>query len=128
MKRITIIAFAIMILMGLIGVSQADGRWEDEEITISPRVLVLDYSGTRITIHTKIQASEVVGSSVYIEVNSAGRVDPCSVFADDCGNLVAKFEVEQVRVFVQPPSAEIILHGDLVSGGKYSATGSIEVK
>lgn len=128
MKRITITAFAVMMVMGLAGISHGAGNWEDEEITISPKLLVLDYSGTRITVHTNIQASEVVMSSVYIEVNGSAAVQPCAVFSDLCGNLVAKFMVEDLRALVEPPSADITLHGAYKDGGEFFAEGSIGIK
>lgn len=128
-RRISAIMFAaVIVISSSSGIVQGQGRWNDEKITISPKVLVLDYSGTRITIHTDITASEVAGSSVLVEVNGYGPIEPCSVFADLCGDLVVKFEVVEAIPYVQPPRAEITLKGEYLSGGSFSATGTIIVK
>lgn len=127
MKRISVITFALAIAMCLSGTAHSVDRWEDT-ITVSPNVLVPDYSGTRLTIHSIIPASEVIGESLYIEVNGEGPIEPCLVYVDLCGNIAAKFEMEAVNAYIEAPSAEITLYGCGVNGEDFSATAIVKVK
>ncbi|HSG28152.1 MAG TPA: hypothetical protein VLA34_06710 [Candidatus Krumholzibacterium sp.] len=128
MKRITVITLAAIVVMSLSDISLGTGRWENEGITISPQVLILEYSGTRITVHTSIPAGDVVRSSLFIDVNGLADLEPCTVYADDLGYLALKFDVEEVRMFVEPPRAEMTLHGRYLDGGDFSAAGSVIVR
>ncbi|MBN2071602.1 MAG: hypothetical protein JW814_09120 [Candidatus Krumholzibacteriota bacterium] len=127
MKRISIATLALVLVISLSGISLGADRWE-EQITISPQVLVLDFAGTRISIHSIIPAADLVKNSIYIEVNGAGPIAPCGLGVDLRGNIVVKVRVDDIRQYVAPPSAEIALRGLYVSGEELFATGTVGIR
>jgi hypothetical protein len=62
------------------------------DIQVSPNVLNLQNKATVVTIHTNIDFELVIGSSVTLN----GLVIK-SWKADDCGDFVAKFNMEDVK-------------------------------
>ena len=127
MKRISVITFALAIALCFSGIAHSVDRWEDT-ITVSPKVLVPDYSGTRISIHSTILASEVVRSSLYIEVDGQGPIDARNVYVDNTGHIAAKFDFETVYAYVVPPCAVITLYGTFTNGEDFSAEAIVQVK
>ena len=86
MKRISVITFALAIAMLISGAANSVDLWEDT-ITVSPNVLVPAFSGTDLSIHTTIPAREVIGGSLYIEVNGEGPIEANSVYVDNTGHI-----------------------------------------
>jgi len=86
----------------------------DGEIAIqaSPSVLVLGQQGNWMTIHADIAFAAVDSGSVVLTVAPGGaEVTPNATFADDRGDLVAKFALEALKKLVDPPSATLTLAG-----------------
>ena len=127
MKRISVITFALAIAMCFSGVAHSVDRWENT-ITVSPKVLVPAFSGTYISVHSIIPASQVIGSSLYIEVNGEGPIQAAYVYVDDCGNIAAKFNIDDVNDYIAPPTAVITLFGIYDSGEEFSAEAIVGVK
>ena len=72
-------------------------------ITISPRMLVLDRTGgDDVTVHTNIPLDSVDRASVELS-----GIPALTTFADDRGNLVAKFDDADVKGIVAPPAATL---------------------
>lgn len=128
MKKLVMFAGIVVVLTSLVGLSVAGSPWGDHEITLSPKVLVPDYSGMRLTIHTSIPASEVDNASVTITVDGAVEVAPYSLGVDLQGNIVAKLAVDGVLGFIHTPSITITLNGRYNSGDSFNANGVLYVK
>lgn len=62
------------------------------EIQVSPNVLNLNNNGTVVTIHTDIAFLYVLGSTVTLN-----GIEIQSWKADDCGDFVAKFNMDEVK-------------------------------
>ena len=97
---------------------------EDIEIQVAPHKLLLssEQSG-EITVHCDIPHSQVDTST--IEMNG---VAVSWTKADDCGNLVAKFDEEAVKAVVQPPSTVLTLTGATLDGTEFSGSDTVMVK
>jgi hypothetical protein len=94
----------------------------DVSIKISPSTLNLDSNGRWVTVHAEIPAAIVDRDSVMLEGISAGPV-----FADDCGDLVAKFPLEDIKDILTPSDyVELTLTGDS-EYGSFVGTDAIRV-
>jgi hypothetical protein len=128
MRRINTSVIAICLALGLVATSPTIGRAQDETIKVAPDVLVISSHGTKVTIHSNIPAGTVNVSTLELSIDGIGHLTPISTFADARGQLVAKFDMEEVKGLVAVPSAELTLYGVYFEGGDFSATDVIEVK
>ena len=107
---------------------EADGiseRAEAEtalEIQISPQTLVIATPGPWVTVHTNVPYSDVAASTVELE-----GIPASSTFADDCGDLVAKFVRDEICAIVAPPEATLTLTAEMADGEFISGSDTIVV-
>jgi len=94
----------------------------DIYLKLSPDALVLGGPGVWVTAHTDIAFSSVDGTSVALE-----GVEAVSVFADNRGQLVAKFRQADIEAIVSPPDATLTLTGLTVDGVRFAGTDTIRV-
>ncbi len=127
MKKISVITFALAIAVLISSVAHSVDRW-DNTITVSPNVLAEGYKNDRLTIHTNIMASEVIESSLYIEVDGNGPIYPMYTYIDDTGHIAAKFDILDVLTYAEPPTAVITMYGVFVSGEDFSGEDIIGIK
>ena len=92
------------------------------EIQVSPNVLNLANNGQVVTVHTDIPYSLVVGASVYL---NDVPIDWWK--SDDCGNFVAKFEINAIKDIVEVGPATLTLTGDTITGETFCGVDEIEV-
>lgn len=91
---------------------------------VSPSVIVLgSKSTTAVTVHAEVKRSEVIADTVRLN-----GIRARSVFADSCGDLVAKFDIGLVKAIVEPPSATLTLTAELTSGGELTGTDTVPVR
>ncbi len=87
----------VLLLAGLL-VSPAISYSDFEiEIDISPNVLNIQSMGTVVTVHTDIAYSSVLAYSVLLD-----EVEIQSWKADNRGNFVAKFSMEEIEAIFDP--------------------------
>jgi len=91
-------------------------------IVISPSTINLDSEGVWVTVHADIPYASVVGVSVTLN-DVAVEVTK----ADNRGELVAKFAVDDVKAIVEPGTVELTLCGDTVTREQFTGTDAIEV-
>ena len=113
----------VYLLLGSVAYAQ-----EEVTIVIAPKQFVLDYQGTKVTVHTNIPYGDAVNESIEMHNTDGASIDPIAFFADDRGFLVVKFAAEDFRMIVTPPSAELIMTGELTAGGSVSAADMSRVK
>ncbi len=92
------------------------------EIKIAPAQLVLATPGSWVTVHTNVSYSLVDASTVELE-----GIPAISTFSDDCGNLVAKFDRDEICAIVAPPEATLTLTAFMVDGEFISGSDTITV-
>lgn len=97
-------------------------------IQVSPSMLVLGSPGKWVTVHADIPFGAVDTSRPITITLDGKRIKAVSWFADDCGDLVAKFELEIVQEFAKPPSAELLFEGTTWDGAAFTGTATIRVK
>jgi hypothetical protein len=122
MNRFLICILAVSILVGVFSVA---ANAADIEITtkITPRALVLISEGTVVTVHTNIAYYSVDTASLTLN-----GIPIAWTKADARGNLVAKFNQDDVKNIVAPPSATLELSGTTRDGQSFSGTDTIVVK
>jgi hypothetical protein len=121
MKTIGLIVFFLTLAFSAAVAAKAGGI----TIAISPSVLNLDSQGTWVTVHAEIPYSTVVGASVTLD-----GLPVESTFADDRGELVAKFALAQVKDSLKSKvgsSVTLTLSGTTEDGGTFSGTDTVAV-
>ena len=93
-----------------------------------PHRIVLRAPVPAVTVHTNIAYSSVDASTVELTTESGVSFTPYTTFADDRGNLVAKFRMCDVREAVAPPSAYFTLSGATKTGAEFQGSETVEVK
>jgi len=122
MNRFLISLLAVSLLVGMLSMNAFAA---DLEITIkvTPRVLVLDSEGTLVTVHTDIAYYAVDTASLTLN-----GIPIAWTKADARGNLVAKFNQDDVKDIVAPPSVALELSGTTTDGTSFSGTDMIVIK
>jgi hypothetical protein len=91
-------------------------------IQVSPSTLNLESQGTWVTIHAEIPYSWVVGVSVTL---NGLPVDVTK--ADNRGELVAKFNLDDVKDMVSPGIVELTLLGVTKDGETFTGSEDVTV-
>lgn len=93
MKPIRMIVFGTLVICLAAGLCVPTASHAFEIlIKVSPSVLNLESSGKVVTVHTDIAYGDVVASTVFLN-----NVEIDSWKADDRGNFVAKFVMEDIK-------------------------------
>jgi len=92
-------------------------------IVVSPSTINLESQGTWVTVHAEIPFSDVDRTA---SVTLDGIV-AVSIFADDCGDLVAKFAIADVRASVDVGTVTLTLCGTTTDGSSFSGTDTVRV-
>jgi len=87
------------------GMVFANGESSDFDMVVSPNVLNVGSNGCWIHIHADIGWVDGEGATVTVDGN---EIEGIFTFADDCGNLVVKFDIGQVKEIVY-------VNGEIVS-------------
>jgi hypothetical protein len=105
---------------------------KDIPIVVSPAMLVLKSKGPpAITLHANVPLPEVIPDSIRLIIQIQGgyvAVPPVKVFADLCGDLVAKFDTAVVKDNVRPPSATLFIEWVRLDGSVFSGLVLVKVK
>lgn len=122
-RRLLAVASLCLGLTLAVGVVPAAAQTLTIDIQVSPATIVISSFGECLTIHADIALSKVDRSSVTLN-----GLYPYAVFADSRGQLVAKFDVDQVKAIVAPPSATLTLAGLTTDGTPISGARTVPVK
>lgn len=118
-----------VLLAGLVASEASHARRDDDQtMIVSPKVLYLGYSGTKVTIHTYIPFSSVDLASIRLYGDGEEPILPSGTKSDDRGNLVVKFDVADVATIVSAPRTVLRMTGDYGDGGSFSLSGYIIVR
>lgn len=118
-----------VLLAGLAASDPALARRDDDQtMVVSPKVLFLGFSGTRVTIHTLIPYGDVDRASIRLYGEGDEGILPVYTKSDNRGNLVAKFDVADMAAIVSAPRTSLTMTGDYAGGGSFTLTGYVIVK
>lgn len=93
------------------------------DIQVAPATLNLNAEGKWVTVHTNIPYSDV--NRTTLELND---IPVARTKADDCGNLVAKFNQEEVGEIVEVgDDVTLTLTGEMNDGTSFEGTDTIRV-
>lgn len=119
-------AIAAAILTSIIWVDARQARADEAqavEIQIAPSTLLLNASqGGSVTVHADIPYSIVDGSSVKLDGIAA-----TATFADDCGDLVAKFKETEVKAGLSLGRVTLTLTGLTTDGTPFRGSDVVRV-
>jgi hypothetical protein len=91
-------------------------------ITVSPRTLVLGSQGEWVTVHAEIAYTRVDTATLLLS-----DVEVTTTQSDANGDLVAKFELDDVKDIVAPPEATFVLEGTTRDGTPFSGSDTVRV-
>ena len=121
-KNLTIIMVILLSSMAYIGIAFADTEQDIINIKIAPATLNLEFKGPWITVHTDIDYDTVDTTTLELD-----EIPVFLTFADDRGNLVAKFKSADVKAIVVPSEATLTLTGETDVGGSFEGSDTIRV-
>ena len=123
-KAATLIAVVVAISVFAL----CDAMAQDEVmIKVSPNNLAISSMGTKVTIHSNIPAGSVNVSTLELRIDGGEPLYPIATFADDRGNLVAKFNMNDAKGMVSVGQATFTMTGDYFAGGDFSASDVIKI-
>ncbi len=105
MKRTSIAAAvcgALFVLM--LGPGIAFGQTYDDPVIVSPSTISMDSKGVWVTVHAAVPFSLVNDATVTLN-----DIPVEATFADDRGDLVAKFYLNNVRALVESGTKSLTL-------------------
>ncbi|MGI5816742.1 MAG: hypothetical protein ACOX9R_01460 [Armatimonadota bacterium] len=118
--RLTLLTLCLVMVLALTAYAVAEMA---VDIQVAPATIVLKAPCQWVTVHADIAYGTVDPESVEINGLEADRV-----FADDCGNLVAKVDFTSAIEGMTPPAAQIILTGVTKDGEAFSGSSFVRVK
>ena len=108
----------------LAGPAHSGGRSDDPlGVAVSPQTFILDAEQGSVSVHTSIPFSSV-DRTKSVTLNG---VEALYLKADDCGNLVAKYDEYAIEETVAPPAATMVFKGFYTDGGVFSGTDTVRV-
>jgi hypothetical protein len=120
MNRIGAGLFSALLIAVLVGVAHSEVVIG---IKVSPHIIAMRSNAEWITVHTTLRYSLAETSTIALN-----EIPVVSAFADDRGNLVAKFRMADVRAIVAPPSATLTLTGMTRDSEPFTGSETVEVK
>lgn len=91
------VAAACVVLLAF-GVSTSAAAAEEIGIQVSPSTINLAYEGTVVTVHADIPYAKVAAVDASLTLNG---VQVWYTKSDACGDLVAKFHVDDVKAILE---------------------------
>jgi len=122
-KKLLLAACLLGLVSGLIATQAYSEGDRTVSIRVAPGTIALNSKGTWVTVHAGIRYAVVDAGTVELNGISARLC-----FADDRGNLVAKFTLEAIKEIVEPPTATLTLSGATKDGEAFSGSETVKVK
>jgi len=127
MKRFLMPVLILCLAVGFLAADALSGRRDGDadgvQIVVSPHTLVLSAPAAWVSVHTNVPFGAVDRDT--LELNG---VPVAWTKADARGNLVAKFDVDDIKAIVEPGEVTLTLTGEMVDGQLIDASDTITVK
>ena len=123
MKKTIVALGALCLIMSAFSGDLASDQDLTVSVKVSPNTIALNSKVHSVTVHAGISYSSVASGTVTLE-----GIPALYTFADDRGNLVAKFSMSDVKDIVEPPQATLVLRGETKAGESFRGTDSVRVK
>lgn len=124
-RRVIAGAGVLLLGMAILAGPAFSGERSDDPlgVAVSPQMLILGAEQGSISVHTSIPFS-AVDKTKSVTLNG---VDAIYLKADDCGNLVGKYDEAAIKAIVAPPSAVMTLVGTYTDGTVFSGSDTVRV-
>jgi len=118
------LGWALLVCVGIGFTALSASATEVVSVQVAPHMLLLSkVQSGEVTVHVGIPFSIVVESTIFMNGVAVSWTK-----ADDCGNLVAKFDEESVKAVVEAPSTTLTLIGTTTGGVDFSGSDTVKVK
>ncbi len=118
------LGWALLVCVGIGFTALSASATEVVSVQVAPHMLLLSkVQSGEVTVHVGIPFSVVVESTIFMNGVAVSWTK-----ADDCGNLVAKFDEESVKAVVEAPSTTLTLIGTTTGGVDFSGSDTVKVK
>lgn len=97
-------------------------------IVISPNVINIDSQGGGVTVHAEIPYSYVEAGATISTTLDGEEITSTSAFADNCGDLVLKFDMEVVKDMLEDDIGKNVTLELIVDTFEVVFSGSDDVK
>ena len=122
MRTCTVTVGILVLMLALFaGTSFSDTRTIN--IKVSPHVIAMNSKATWVTVHADISYRSV-DTTEKVTLNGLAA---SLTFADDRGDLVAKFKMGLVKDMISPPRVIFTLEGQDKTGNTFEGTETIRV-
>jgi hypothetical protein len=131
MRNITLGLFSVLLFSGITAAQPGPDRAapDDLVIQVAPQTIVLDRDAKSgnvwVTIHAEIDFSRYYVVSVQLDNDDGTVIDAEFTFADNRGDLVAKFMYDEVAEELGPGPATLTL---FVENGSTTFSGSDDIR
>lgn len=124
-RSVSLLSVFAFLVISLVAGAMTATHAETVEINIivQPKTIVFDSESTWLTVHTDIALSAVDTSSIAINDLAVSWTK-----ADAKGNLVAKFDINEIKAIVSAPEATFTLTGLRNDGVAFTGTDTVPVK
>ena len=122
MRHLVAVALALGLVAVCVQRAQSNGQNEGDgvQISVAPATIVLDGPVVAVTVHSNLPYGSVVLSSVRLN-----GVAYTAVWADDCGDLVARFNLAALGIS-EPGEVTLTLTG-VADGTAFAASDTVKV-
>ncbi len=121
MRASSVVWVCALILLGAILASATESRAGEVEIVIAPNTINLQTHNEWVTVHVDIPFS-VVSGAVSLDGIQSVFTKP-----DNCGNLVAKFNSEDVKAILEVGVVTLTLVGVTDAGEIFTGSDCVRV-
>jgi hypothetical protein len=127
MKKSSLALLSLLGLFQLLATQGAPAQTpaEDIEIQVSPHTILLSWKArgdVRVTVHAEINYSTVATLTVEL-----GGYPAITTYSDARGDLVAKFNYEDVALLVREGTAVLVLTGETKDGESFRGEDMVRV-
>lgn len=117
-------SLVLLVFIPALSLSSAEPQELTVDVVVAPSTLALRSNGAWVTVHADIPLSVVSDTWKALELNG---VEVVWIDADNHGDLVAKFAIDEVKAIVSAPSADLTLTGVTNDGTPFAGTDTIRV-
>ena len=121
--KIGLVLLAVAAVFAATFTARADTEPMDVEIVISPSNVYLESQGVWVTVHAGTAYSSVAGLGVTLD-----GVPVVFTKADNRGELVAKFNLDDVKAKLEPGNVTLVLSGITCDEVPFAGSDEITVK
>lgn len=124
MRKHIVVVSVLCLLLGVVGAAVSEAL--NVEVAVAPSTLILNVTqGDAVTVHAAIPFSQVVGDPT-LTMPDGSEVIAEETWADNRGDLVARFDEATVEAGVTVGTQTLVLNGN-TEDGTFTGSGTVQV-